>query len=70
MRGGVTRMFTKQGYLVVTKPAGADEQDRLVHRSYGADFLADDVHSHGHRNRRAGRIQPGGGPVPLMRVAL
>ena len=31
-------MFTKQGYLVVTKPAGADERDRLVQRSYGADF--------------------------------
>ena len=31
-------MFTKHGYLVVTKPAGADERDRLAQRSFGADF--------------------------------
>ena len=31
-------MLTKQGYLEVTKPADADERDKLVQRSYGADF--------------------------------
>ena len=31
-------MLTKQGYLEVTKPADVDEPDKLVQRSYGADF--------------------------------
>jgi hypothetical protein len=31
-------MLTSQGNLVVPKPTGADEGDRFVQRSYGADF--------------------------------
>jgi hypothetical protein len=31
-------MFVRLGNLVVPKPTGADEPDRLVQRSYGADF--------------------------------
>ena len=31
-------MLTRQGNLVIPKPTGADEPDRLVQRSYGSDF--------------------------------